>query len=312
MSIRFSAIYVRTPEALPPSARPAGPAWSALEVDDVPLGDETGYEEDPELCTARGPSARYGEAIYVFEDEGTDQLCYDHCRDGVLLRKLVYSFDGCASSWTCIAGTPEPWEDELFGAAAKKNKGVMASVAFHLFNQVRRGEDPKLFGAYGDYGPGEQSRDFVHVGDVADVNLWIWKRGVSGLFNCGTGRAEPFRTVAETVIATLGQGRIEYVAFPEHLKGRYQSFTQADMSRLRAAGYNGAFRDVSRGDPKPHTLRGDALTTARLTPETWRLEIVGDGSCQLAHPARLEASRASAESWIAILHPSRIVALKSG
>lgn len=127
------------------------------------------------------------------------------------------------------------------------HKGVMASVAFHLFNQVRRGEDPKLFGAYGDYGPGEQSRDFVHVGDVADVNLWIWKRGVSGLFNCGTGRAEPFRTVAETVIATLGQGRIEYVAFPEHLKGRYQSFTQADMSRLRAAGYNGAFRDVATG-----------------------------------------------------------------
>lgn len=118
MSVRFSAIYIRTPPAPPTSARPAGPAWSALDIDDVPLGDETGYEEDPERCTARGPSARYGEALYVFEDEGNDQLYYDHCRDGVLLRKLVYSFDGCASSWTCIAGTPEPWEDELFGAAS--------------------------------------------------------------------------------------------------------------------------------------------------------------------------------------------------
>lgn len=129
----------------------------------------------------------------------------------------------------------------------EQHKGTMASVAFHLFNQVGRGENPKLFGAHDGFGPGEQSRDFVHVGDVAEVNLWLWKRGRSGIFNCGTGRAEPFRTVAETVIATLGQGRIEYIDFPEHLKGSYQSFTEADMSRLRAAGYNGAFRGVEQG-----------------------------------------------------------------
>ena len=127
------------------------------------------------------------------------------------------------------------------------HKGRMASVAFHLYNQIGRGEDPKLFGAHDGFGPGEQSRDFIHVGDVADVNLWLWQRGLSGIFNCGTGRAQPFRTVAETVIATLGKGRIEYVDFPEELKGRYQSFTQADMTRLRAAGYNGAFRDVETG-----------------------------------------------------------------
>jgi ADP-L-glycero-D-manno-heptose 6-epimerase len=127
------------------------------------------------------------------------------------------------------------------------HKGAIASVAFHLFGQVERGENPKLFGAHDGYGPGEQSRDFVHVGDVADVNLWLWNRGVSGVFNCGTGKAEPFRTIAETVIATLGKGEIEYVDFPDHLKGRYQSFTQADMTRLRAAGYNGAFRDVQTG-----------------------------------------------------------------
>jgi ADP-L-glycero-D-manno-heptose 6-epimerase len=127
------------------------------------------------------------------------------------------------------------------------HKGRMASVAFHLYNQIGRGENPKLFGAHDGFGPGEQSRDFIHVGDVADVNLWLWQRGTSGIFNCGTGRAQPFRTVAETVIATLGQGRIEYVDFPEELKGRYQSFTQADMTRLRAAGYNGTFRDVETG-----------------------------------------------------------------
>lgn len=127
------------------------------------------------------------------------------------------------------------------------HKGSMASVAFHLFNQVGRGENPKLFGAYDGYGPGEQSRDFIHVGDVADVNLWLWRRGVSGIFNCGTGRAQPFRTIAETVISSLGRGEIEYVDFPDHLKGRYQSFTQADMTRLRAAGYNGTFRDLETG-----------------------------------------------------------------
>ena len=127
------------------------------------------------------------------------------------------------------------------------HKGEMASVAFHLFNQVSRGENPRLFGAYGCYGPGEQSRDFVHVADVADVNLWFRDRGVSGIYNCGTGRAEPFRRVAETVTASLGKGEIEFVDFPDKLKGRYQSFTQADISRLRAAGYNGDFRDVESG-----------------------------------------------------------------
>lgn len=127
------------------------------------------------------------------------------------------------------------------------HKGTMASVAFHLFHQVRRGENPKLFGAWDGFGPGEQSRDFVHVEDVAAVNLWCWHKGVSGIFNCGTGRSQPFRTVAESVIAGLGRGAIEYVDFPDHLKGRYQSFTRADMSKLRAAGYNGAFRDVETG-----------------------------------------------------------------
>ena len=129
----------------------------------------------------------------------------------------------------------------------EQHKGAMASVAFHLFNQVGRGENPKLFGAHDGFGPGEQSRDFVHVGDVADVNLWLWKRGTSGIFNCGTGRAQPFRAVAETVIGALDRGEIEFVEFPDHLKGSYQSFTQADMSRLRAAGYNGQFRDVETG-----------------------------------------------------------------
>lgn len=127
------------------------------------------------------------------------------------------------------------------------HKGSMASVAYHLFCQLRDGENPKLFGAHDGFGPGEQSRDFIHVGDVADVNLWCWRSRISGIFNCGTGRAEPFRAVADAVIGALGRGEIEYIDFPEHLKGRYQSFTQADMGALRGKGYNGAFRDVATG-----------------------------------------------------------------
>jgi ADP-L-glycero-D-manno-heptose 6-epimerase len=129
----------------------------------------------------------------------------------------------------------------------ENHKGSMASVAFHLFNQVRAGGNPKLFGAYDGVGAGEQSRDFIHVDDAAAVNFWAWQSGVSGIFNCGTGKAEPFREVAEAVIATLGRGAIEYIDFPDHLKGRYQSYTQADLSRLRAMGYAGSFRAVADG-----------------------------------------------------------------
>lgn len=129
----------------------------------------------------------------------------------------------------------------------EQHKGSMASVAFHLHQQILKGENPKLFGAYDGYEAGGQSRDFIFVEDVAKVNLWAWQQGVSGIYNLGTGRAQPFRDIAEAVIAYHGKGEITYIDFPEHLKGRYQSFTQADMTGLRAAGYTDAFADVATG-----------------------------------------------------------------
>jgi len=129
----------------------------------------------------------------------------------------------------------------------EQHKGSMASVAFHLHQQILKGENPKLFGAYDGYEAGGQSRDFIFVEDVAQVNLWAWQQGVSGIYNLGTGRAQPFRDIAEAVIAYHGKGEITYIDFPEHLKGRYQSFTQADMSDLRAAGYDKPFSDVATG-----------------------------------------------------------------
>ncbi len=142
----------------------------------------------------------------------------------------------------------------------EQHKGKMASVAFHLNTQILNGQNPKLFGACGDYAAGMQSRDFVFVGDVVSVNLWFLANPqASGIFNLGTGRAEPFKAVAEAVIAFHGKDQIEYIDFPESLKGHYQSFTCADISALRAAGYSQPFATVAQGTTQyMRTLNGAA------------------------------------------------------
>ena len=128
------------------------------------------------------------------------------------------------------------------------HKGTMSSVAFHLNGQVSRGENPKLFEGIDGYGNGEQRRDFVYVDDVVDVNLWFLDHPeVSGIFNLGTGRSQTFNDVARAVLAFHGRGEITYIPFPDHLRGRYQSFTEADISRLRAAGYAAPFKTVEEG-----------------------------------------------------------------
>ncbi|SJL83545.1 ADP-glyceromanno-heptose 6-epimerase [Vibrio palustris] len=124
----------------------------------------------------------------------------------------------------------------------EQHKGSMASVAFHLNNQMNAGENPKLFA-----GSEQFKRDFVYVGDVATVNLWFMEHGVSGIYNCGTGNAESFEEVARAVIKHHGQGKIETIPFPEHLKGAYQEYTQADLTKLRAAGCDVPFKTVAQG-----------------------------------------------------------------
>lgn len=130
----------------------------------------------------------------------------------------------------------------------ESHKGAMASVAFHHHAQLKSTGVVKLFKGSGGYADGEQRRDFVYVADVVDVNLWLLDHPeVSGVFNCGTGRAEPFNAIARTVTEYFGTGQIEYIPFPDHLVGSYQSYTCADMSRLRQAGYSGEFRSVAQG-----------------------------------------------------------------
>lgn len=130
----------------------------------------------------------------------------------------------------------------------EQHKGSMASVAFHLNNQMLKGENPKLFQGCDGYPDGGQIRDFVFVEDVAKVVLWFLDHPKkSGIFNCGTGRGEPFSHIADAVIKHHQRGQIEFVPFPDHLKGRYQSFTEADLTKLRATGCDVQFRDVATG-----------------------------------------------------------------
>ncbi|MFV2028703.1 ADP-glyceromanno-heptose 6-epimerase [Neisseria sp. S1] len=145
----------------------------------------------------------------------------------------------------------------------EQHKGRMASVAFHHFNQYRENGYVNLFGGYDGYGNGEQSRDFVSVEDVVKVNLFFFDHPEqSGIFNLGTGRSQPFNDLAAATVnaCRVAEGKqamslkelveeelIRYIPFPDALKGKYQSFTEADISRLREAGYEDGFLDVNEG-----------------------------------------------------------------
>ncbi|QEY26821.1 ADP-glyceromanno-heptose 6-epimerase [Neisseria zalophi] len=145
----------------------------------------------------------------------------------------------------------------------EQHKGRMASVAFHHFNQYRTQGYVNLFGENDGYGKGEQTRDFVSVEDVVKVNLFFLDNpDKSGIFNLGTGRSQPFNDLAAATVnaCRVAKGEaamslqelvkeelIRYIPFPDALKGKYQSFTEADISRLREAGYQDAFFDVDEG-----------------------------------------------------------------
>lgn len=148
----------------------------------------------------------------------------------------------------------------------EQHKGRMASVAFHHFNQYREHGKVRLFEGCDGYGNGEQSRDFVYVEDVVKVNMFFLDHpGKSGIFNLGSGHAQPFNDVATSTVNAcrtlegkpvlslqdmVSQGIVEYIDFPEALKGKYQSYTEADISKLRAVGYKDDFHDVQQGVTK--------------------------------------------------------------
>lgn len=145
----------------------------------------------------------------------------------------------------------------------EQHKGRMASVALHNMRQYQAEGYVRLFGGWDGYSDGGQMRDFIFVDDVVKVNLhFLEQTSCSGVFNCGTGRAQPFNDIAQTVVNTLREHQgeealslsqlvqrdyLQYIDFPEDLKGRYQSHTQADLTQLRQAGYTEEFVDVQTG-----------------------------------------------------------------
>jgi ADP-L-glycero-D-manno-heptose 6-epimerase len=145
----------------------------------------------------------------------------------------------------------------------EQHKGRMASVVHHFTRQYRADGRVRLFEGSGGYAAGEQQRDFVSVDDIVKVNLdFLEHRDRSGVFNLGTGRATSFNEVAAAVINAVraregrprkpvadlvSEGAITYVPFPPELAGKYQSFTQADLARLRAAGYAAPMLEIDEG-----------------------------------------------------------------
>lgn len=145
----------------------------------------------------------------------------------------------------------------------EQHKQRMASVAYHFFNQYRNEGKVKLFEGCDGYGNGGQLRDFVSIEDVVKVNMFFLDNpDVSGIFNLGTGQAQSFNDVAAATVNALRrsegkptlslnelqqQALISYIPFPEQLRGKYQSYTQADITALRNCGYAAPFLNVEQG-----------------------------------------------------------------
>ena len=206
-------------------------------------------------------AATYGNATTFIEDPlyekplnvyGYSKLLFDQ-----RMRKL------CGPQWNLNTAQVVGFRYFNVYGPQEQHKARMASVAYHQHHQFLDQGRVKLFGGHAGYAAGEQMRDFVHVLDVVAVNLWFFDHpGLSGLFNLGSGRAQPFNDVALSVVnshrAQTGQSAlslaqavnqelIEYIDFPVSLRGKYQSFTQANLDKLRAAGCEHVFMDVQTG-----------------------------------------------------------------
>ena len=141
----------------------------------------------------------------------------------------------------------------------EQHKGRMASVIHHLTKQMRETGKLKLFAGTGGYGDGEQRRDFVYVRDLARLNMFFAQIGpyapkageakkvYIGLANAGSGKSRTFNAVARALMAVHGECPIEYIPFPPDLEGRYQHFTEANLTSLRGLGYDGPMTELEPG-----------------------------------------------------------------
>ena len=124
----------------------------------------------------------------------------------------------------------------------ENHKEKMASVVYHFYRQLQEGDRMKLFAGSENF-----RRDFIFVEDVVKVNMHFYENQRSGIFNCGTGQARSFADIARIIQTLEPKAKVETVPFPEHLQGKYQTYTQADLHQLREAGYRAPFTPLEDG-----------------------------------------------------------------
>lgn len=213
---------------------------------------DNNYESSKDLlhwCLARRVPLVYASSASVY---GAGTTCVEAPEHEAPLNVYAYSklqFDRHARRYFGKAGSTIVGLRyfNVYGPR-ERHKGKMASMVWQLYQQLQAEGTCRLFEGTDGYEAGEQRRDFVFVGDVAAVNLFFAERpGAQGVFNCGTGQSRSFNDVARTIIGLLGRGRVEYIPFPESLRGKYQSFTEANIARLRAAGYDRPMTSLEDG-----------------------------------------------------------------
>jgi ADP-L-glycero-D-manno-heptose 6-epimerase len=212
------------------------------------------------LCAARGvpliyasSAATYGDGGLGFEDDAAPEALA-RLRPLNLYGWSKLAFDRRVAD-LLARGAPRPpqWAGLRFFNVYGPNeahKGRMASVLFHKYQQVQRGEAATLFRSdRPGIADGQQMRDFVHVDDCVAVMLWLLDNpGVSGLFNVGSGRARSFLDLVRAMFEALGRApEIRFVDMPADLRGKYQYFTEAPLERLRAAGFNAQTTPLEEG-----------------------------------------------------------------
>jgi len=201
-----------------------------------------GFDDDPALLPRLEPLNLYGWSKHAFD---------------LRVASAVATEDPAPPQWAGLKFFNVYGPNEY-------HKGPMISVVKRKWDEVAAGSPARLYRSDQPSIPdGEQKRDFIWVGDAVEILLWLVDHPeVSGLYNAGTGQARSYRDLAESVCAAAGEpSRIEFIPMPENLRGHYQSFTEARMDRLRAAGYLGQFTPLEEGvrryaeilaSPDPH------------------------------------------------------------
>lgn len=220
--------------------------WNGVRM----MDDNFAYSRDLlDLCETRGIPFIYASSAAVY---GASAHCVEDARSEAPLN--VYGYSKLAFDQHVRQRLPRS-RSRIIGlryfnvyGPRETHKGRMASVAFHFNAQMKQEGVVRLFGPSHGVDAGEQRRDFIHVDDVVAQTLWCGEAAtVTGIYNCGTGRAPSFNDVARAVIAWHGRGEVEYIPFPTDLIAAYQAHTQADLSHTRAAGYRHDARTVEVG-----------------------------------------------------------------